>query len=176
MVPINDAVTVRRGKRIYSAGQHKLSAYARTICASDNNRVTHKCKTPGCSEGYITVDGNEYLKRSKCALPMEKVKIRKDLPQIHKCCPNSPLPGGKSQRPSKFCRSHQSMTVETSAEEVTVPPEFITATAEAGLLTEEEFLAQQNAPCGDIPNETTGNLRLETAQEVLSSSCGIFVD
>ena len=39
------------------------------ICASPNKWVRHSCKTPGCSEGYVTVDGNEYLKRSKCALP-----------------------------------------------------------------------------------------------------------
>ena len=78
------------------------------ICVSTNEWVTHTCKTPGCTEGYVTVDGNEYLKRSKCALPMEKVKIRKDLPQVYKCCPNSPLPGGKNQKPSKFCASHQS--------------------------------------------------------------------
>ena len=113
------------------------------ICASDNKWVTHTCNTPGCSEGYVTVDGNEYLKTSKCALPMEKVKIRKDLPQIYKCCLNSPLPGG-SQKPSEFCKSHLSLTAET-AEEVTVPPEFNTARAEAGLLTEDECLAQQNA-------------------------------
>ena len=115
------------------------------VCSSDSKWVTHTCKTSGCSEGYVTVDGNEYLKRSKCALPMEKVKIRKDLPQIYKCCPNSPLPWGKSQKPSKFCKSHLSLTAETSAEEVTVPPEFNTARAEAGLLIEDECLAQQNA-------------------------------
>ena len=50
------------------------------ICSRPNNWVQHSCKTPGCSEGYITVDGNEYLKRSKCALPATKVKKRKDLP------------------------------------------------------------------------------------------------
>ena len=25
-----------------------------------------RLQKPGCSEGYVTVDGNEYLKRSKC--------------------------------------------------------------------------------------------------------------
>ena len=88
------------------------------ICASKNKWVLHACKTPGCSEGYVTVDGNEYLKRSKCALPMEKVKIRKDLPEVFKCCPNSPLPGGKNQRTSKFCAAHQSQSEETREEEV----------------------------------------------------------
>ena len=114
------------------------------ICASENKWVTHTCKTAGCSEGYVTVDGNEYLKRSKCALPMEKVKIRKDLPQIYKCCPNSPMPGGKSQKPSKFCTTHHSQTAEALAEEVSVPPEFNSARAEAGLLPEDECEAQQN--------------------------------
>ena len=75
---------------------------------------------------------------SEYALPMEKVKIRKDLPQIYKRCPNSPLPGGKSRKPSKFCKSHLSLTAESSAEEVTVPPEFNIARAKAGLLTEDE--------------------------------------
>ena len=57
---------------------------------------------------------------------------------------NSPLPGGKSQKPLKFCKSHQSQSAETSAE-VSVPPEFNAARAEVGLLTEDECLAQQNA-------------------------------
>ena len=114
------------------------------ICVTDK-WVTHTCKTPGCSEGCVTVDGNECLKRSKCALPTEKVKIRKDLPQVYKCCPYSPLPGGKSQKPSKFCKSHQSQSAETSGEEVSVLPEFNAARAEVGLLTEDECLAQQNA-------------------------------
>ena len=69
---------------------------------------------------------------------MEKVKIRKDLPQIYKCCPNSPMPGGKSQKPSKFCTTHHSHTAEALAEEVSVPPEFNSARAEAGLLPEDE--------------------------------------
>lgn len=114
------------------------------ICVSTNEWVTHTCKTPGCSEGYVTVDGNEYLKRSKCALPMEKVKIRKDLPQVYKCCPNSPLPGGKNQKPSKFCASHQSHNGET-ASDVCVPPEFHSARAEADLIPEELCLDQQSS-------------------------------
>ena len=72
------------------------------ICASKNKWIQHTCKTPGCSEGYVTVDGNEYLKRAKCALPVEKVKLRKDLPEVVKCCPNSPLTGGKNQ----VCYNH----------------------------------------------------------------------
>ena len=43
------------------------------ICSSPKKWVRHSCKMPGCSEGYVTVDGNEYLKRSKCALPKQKV-------------------------------------------------------------------------------------------------------
>ena len=111
------------------------------ICVSKNKWVTHACQTPGCAEGYVTIDGNEYLKRSKCALPMEKVKIRRDLPEIYKCCPNSPLPGGKNQKPSKFCADHQSH-VETTAE-VSVPPEYNTASTEAGLMREDVCLSQQ---------------------------------
>ena len=69
------------------------------ICSSENEWVMHKCKTSGCSEGYVTVDGNEYLKRAKCALPKSKVKLRVDLPEVYKCCSKSPLTGGKHQKP-----------------------------------------------------------------------------
>ena len=52
----------------------------RDICTSKNKWISHECKRPGCTEGYVTIDGNEYLKRSKCAAPIEKIKPRKDLP------------------------------------------------------------------------------------------------
>ena len=73
-----------------------------------------------------------------------KSEIRKDLPEIYKCCPNSPLPGGKSQKPSKFCASHQSPSAETT-DEVSVPPEFNTAKSEAGLIPEDVCLEQQGS-------------------------------
>lgn len=145
------------------------------ICATKNKWVSHACKTPGCSEGYVTIDGNEYLKRSKCALPMEKVKIRKDLPEVFKCCPNSPLPGGKNQRPSKFCAAHQSHNEETRAEEVSVPPEFTAAKGEAALLPEDVCLAQQGTTgCKKKENIT---LFFQTTAGVLAliRPCGIIV-
>ena len=100
-------------------------------CASEYTRVTHACKTAGCSEGHVTVDGNKYFKRSKCALPMEKVKIRKDF-------------ATSQWKEPKAIKIHQSHTAETSAEEVSVLPEFNSARAEAGLLPEHECEAQQN--------------------------------
>lgn len=48
------------------------------ICSSPKKWVRHKCRTTGCAEGYVTVDGNEYLKRAKCSLPKEKMKLRRD--------------------------------------------------------------------------------------------------
>ena len=60
------------------------------------------------------------------------------MPQIYKCCLNSPLPGERSQKPSKFFKSHLSLAAET-AKEVTVLPEFNTARAKVGLLTEDEW-------------------------------------
>lgn len=49
------------------------------ICVLDNKWVIYKCKMLGCLEGYVIVDGNEYLKWVKCVFLMEKVKLRKDL-------------------------------------------------------------------------------------------------
>lgn len=114
------------------------------ICVSKNEWITHACKTPGCSQGDVTVDGNEYLKKSKCALPMEKVKIRKDLLEVYKCCPNSALPRGKNQKPSKFCASHQSHNGKTTLD-VCVPPEFNSARAEADLIPDDLCLNHQSS-------------------------------
>lgn len=103
------------------------------ICLSNNRWVEHACKTPGCTEGYVTVDGNEYLKRSKCAFPLEKVKLRKDLPEIFKGCPNSPLPGGKHQAPSKLCAVHSG----EADKEIDYPPEYVSNKSERGLQPED---------------------------------------
>lgn len=85
------------------------------------------------------MDGNEYLKRGKCALLKEKVKLSKDLREVYKWCPNSPINGGKDQKPSKFCVVHRSFTETGVPEPVHVPPEFETAEKElAGLLPEEK--------------------------------------
>ena len=57
------------------------------ICSPDNKWVTHTCKTPACSEGYVTVDGNEHLKRSKRALPMDRSTQRPFLTNLFiQCC------------------------------------------------------------------------------------------
>lgn len=66
------------------------------ICVSKNKWVLYACKILGCLEGYVIIDGNEYLKRFKCVLFMEKVKIRKDLFEVFKCCSNFLLFGGKN--------------------------------------------------------------------------------
>ena len=88
------------GKRLNT--KHLCKFMREDICVSMNEWVTHACKTPGCSEVYVTVDGYEYLKRSKCALPMEKLKMRKDLPEVCKCCPNSPLPERKNRKKERI--------------------------------------------------------------------------
>lgn len=77
-----------------------------SICNTPNKWIQHRCKTPGCEQGYVTVDGNEYLCRDMCAAPKEKVKISKDLPTIVRCCPKSPVTGGLHQKAAKFCPSH----------------------------------------------------------------------
>ena len=76
------------------------------ITTQRNKWVMHKCGTKGCAEGYVTVDGNEKLRRPICAVPHSKSQIRKDLPKIVQCCTNFPILGGKNQAPNKYCEVH----------------------------------------------------------------------
>lgn len=66
------------------------------ICVLKNEWVIRVCKISGCLEGYVIVDGNEYFKRFKCVLLMEKVKIRKDMSEVYKCCLNLLFFGSKN--------------------------------------------------------------------------------
>ena len=154
--------------------EHICELMWKEICSRPNKWVQHSCKTPGCSEGYITVDGNEYLKRSKCALPATKVKIRKDLPPIFQCCTNSPQPGGKSQEPSKFCEMHMKESQE--AEELSVPPEFNVDKCEVGLLPEQVCL--EDAPSLGCKRRNKKSQFFETTAGMLAliRPCGIVVN
>ena len=76
------------------------------ICSLRNKWVMHKCKVKGCAEGYVTVDGNEKLRRPMCAAPRSKIRIRSDLPTIVQCCTNYPVMGGKHQAASRYCSVH----------------------------------------------------------------------
>ena len=140
------------------------------ICHSTNKWVDHTCNTPGCKEGYITVDGNEYLKRSKCALPKEKVRIQRDLPTIYRCCTNSPVPGGKSQKPSKFCAAHQ-VNDNNASHIVSVPTEFFSAATEKTLLPEDTI------PLHSCKKKENISLFFETTSGMLAlvRPCGIVV-
>ena len=64
------------------------------------------CKVPGCSEGYISVDGLEKVCRTMCAAPKEKIHASKQEGNFIKCCTNTPTLGGKSQKASKYCWEH----------------------------------------------------------------------
>lgn len=154
--------------------EHACQLMWEEICSRPNRWVQHSCKTPGCSEGYVTVDGNEYLKRSKCALPTTKVKLRKDLPPIFQCCTNSPQPGGKSQEPSKFCEKHTKVAKE--AEELPVPPEFNVDKCEAGLLPEEVCLADAAYSGCKRPNKKTLFFESTAGMLALIRPCGIVVN
>ena len=112
------------------------------ICLSKNKWISHKCKRPGCAEGYVTVDGNEFLKRSKCAAPIEKIKARKDLPNVILCCTNSPLPGGKHQIASKMCAVHDKIIIADEREKMVnntpLPPEFNKNKHECNIFSEHD--------------------------------------
>jgi len=78
----------------------------RLICNLTNRWIQHSCKTKGCAEGYVSIDGLEKVYRPMCAAPRTKLKVSKTEATFVKCCSNSPVHGGKSQKASKFCREH----------------------------------------------------------------------
>ena len=71
-----------------------------------NKWVMHSCHIKGCKEGYVTVDGNEKLKRPKCAAPHSRIQVRSDLPTIVQCCTKYPTLGGKHKSSSPYCDEH----------------------------------------------------------------------
>ena len=61
----------------------------------------------GCKEEYVTVDGNEKLKRPKCAAPHSCIQLCSDLPSIVQCTKYRTL-GGKRKSSSHYCDDHTS--------------------------------------------------------------------
>ena len=87
------------------------------ICKLQNKWIHHRCEVPGCTEGYISVDGLEKVRRPMCAAPKEKLSVNKGEGNFIKCCTNTPTLGGKSQKASKFCWEHLHLQ-ENDREEV----------------------------------------------------------
>lgn len=79
------------------------------ICKLQNKWIHRSCEVPGCTEGYINVDGLEKVCRPMCAAPKEKLRVNKGEGNFVKCCTNTPTLGGKSQKASKFCWEHLSL-------------------------------------------------------------------
>ncbi len=75
-------------------------------------------------EGYCSLDGLEKVTRPMCALQKEKVSGGQTSEtrclNIIQCCHDSPIMGGKSKIPSKFCLEHINDGVNT----VSIPPEY----------------------------------------------------
>ena len=71
--------------------------------------VQHQCHIAGCSEGMVTIDGNEKLTRAMCAAPKEKMKCPQNHINLVQCCSRSPISGGRHQMASKYCTFHQSL-------------------------------------------------------------------
>ena len=46
------------------------------ICKLPNKWIHHSCEVPGCSEGYIRVDGLEKVSRTMCAAPTVRRKFK----------------------------------------------------------------------------------------------------
>ena len=79
--------------------------------------------------GYCSLDGLEKVTRPMCALPKSKVAAGQDpetkLLNIVQCCPETPVLGGKSKLPSKYCYSHGHFNEDTTdIAPVNTPPEL----------------------------------------------------
>ena len=169
-------------QHVYGKTQHRWDTETmceklwNDICLEKNKWIQHSCKTPGCAEGYITVDGNEYLKRSKCALPISQVKARKDLPTVKIGCSNSPVSGGKHKAASKFCPDHQKSSGNTY--DIPLPRQFskFEQEQEKNLLPDDEPLitAALETGCRKKKDKT---LFFETTAGMLAfiRPCGIVV-
>ncbi len=82
------------------------------------------------------MDGLEKICRPMCALPKERAVAGKSREtrclNVTQCCPNTPVIGGKHQRPSKFCTDHQYLEEEANSGHFTgqqVLPEHAIASA-----------------------------------------------
>ncbi|ESO87925.1 hypothetical protein LOTGIDRAFT_175929 [Lottia gigantea] len=69
------------------------------LCFATQHRMEHVCEQKGCKEGYVSIDGNEKLRRPMCKAPKVNVHLKFGMPRIVQCCPNSPLFGGSNQVP-----------------------------------------------------------------------------
>ncbi|CAG2216851.1 unnamed protein product [Mytilus edulis] len=74
--------------------------------AKQESWIHHSCAVKGCTEGYVTIDGNEKLRRSICSQSGEKILSSEGL-RVQDCCPEDPGFGGRFKKPVKFCVNHQ---------------------------------------------------------------------
>ena len=76
--------------------------------------VAHECHMKGCSEGFAVVDGNEKINRPICAAPRCKVSLPEQFICMTTLCSRSPMTGGKSATPSKYCSLHHELDDSTT--------------------------------------------------------------
>ena len=68
----------------------------------------------GSSEGFAVVDGNEKINRPICAAPRCKVALPEQFICMTTLCSRSPMTGGKSATPSKYCSLHHELDDSTT--------------------------------------------------------------
>ena len=86
--------------------EEECEAACKIIETEPNRWIKHTCNIRGCKEGYVTVDGNEKLKRPICAAPHNKEPNPRHMPQIVGCCKNTHIYGNSAIPPSKYCQDH----------------------------------------------------------------------
>ena len=73
--------------------------------------------------GYASLDGLEKICRPMCALPKERAVAGRNREtrclNITQCCPNTPVMGGRHQKPSKFCAEHCNLEEKDTSKQLT---------------------------------------------------------
>ncbi len=103
-----------------------------------NKWALHRCTVKGCAEGYVTIDGNEKLRRPICAAPKSRVQLRPDLPTVVQCCTNYPVHGSKSQTASRYCELHAEDDVSGSDTVILAPSQGSLDVTYTGSLPEND--------------------------------------
>lgn len=65
----------------------------------------HKCQNAGCQVRYVSIDGNEKLRRPLCAYPAVR-QTATNMPTVIERCPNTPVRGNQRTSASKYCEKH----------------------------------------------------------------------
>ena len=125
--------------------------------------IHHSCLKKGCVERMIVVDGLMKVRRAKCAVKGETVKMSGETPNTVQCCPLSPIRGNQHLSGSKFCE-HHARDADASVE--FQPPQMLGSTV-------------AKATCGDMPKNEDPSLlvgcrKVKNVEKFYETTAGII--